>query len=1114
MGAHDTPTHWYKDAVIYELHVKAFRDSDGDGVGDFRGLMEKLDYLQDLGITAIWLLPFYPSPMRDDGYDIADFRGIHPAYGTRRDFKALIREAHRRGLRVITELVVNHTSDQHPWFQAARRARPGSARREMYVWSDDDRRFPETRIIFTDSESSNWTWDPVAGAYYWHRFFSHQPDLNHNNPRVVREVIRVMRYWFDMGVDGMRLDAVPYLCVRDGTSNENLPETHDVIRRFRRAVDERYDDKMLLAEANQWPEDVRPYFGDGDQTHMAFHFPLMPRIFMALRQEDRHPITEILAATPEIPPACQWALFLRNHDELTLEMVTDAERDYMYREYGTDPRMRLNVGIRRRLAPLMDDSMRRIELLNSLLFSLPGTPIIYYGDEIGMGDNIYLGDRDGVRTPMQWSPDRNAGFSSADPAQLYLPVIMDPVYGYTAINVEAQQRNPSSLLHFMRRMLGLRRQHKAFGRGTLEVLHPENRAVLAYLRRYRGEVILVVANLSRYVQPVELDLREHAGLTPVEMIGRAEFPTLGDQPFFLSLGPHSFCWFHLDPQPEPVGAGEPGDRGADPAVPRVELSREWRVLVPDEARRALGDTVLPAYLPRQRWFRGKARGLARVEVEDWCKLGAGFYQVLARAEYDDGGAETYSVPLLVAMGDAARRLARTIPGAVMAHLRTPRGEGVICDALADRTSCVALFRAFADGRRFATPAGGEVRFFPTRALGEEQADEAGQLTIRPLRAEQSNTSMILGDRFVLKAFRVVEAGPNPDLEIGRFLTERTAFDALAPVAGGMEYRRAAGEEPSTLAMLQAFVPNQGDGWSYVLGTIRHHLEECARQGHEAVDPDPGRSLPGIAGEATPGGEPPETMAGSVQALQVLARRTAELHLAMAGEQRLAAFRPRPLDEHFTGSMAGEMVAQAQHALALLEAARGGLPEGSGGLADEVLAAGGDLIAELRDLSGRRFDAVRIRCHGDYHLGQVLRAEDDFVLLDFEGEPQRELVRRGEPQPALKDVAGMLRSLSYAANEGLRELVQRGLAEEPLARGWIDEWERWAGAAFLGTYLRLVEGSRLVPPDPAERARLLRAQLLDKALYELIYELNNRPDWVQVPLTGLAGLARMATRRTT
>jgi maltose alpha-D-glucosyltransferase/alpha-amylase len=536
---------WYKDAIFYELHVKAFYDSNGDGIGDFRGLLEKLDYVQELGVDCIWLLPFYPSPLRDDGYDVADYYGVHPDYGSIQDFKAFLKEAHRRGLKVMTDLVMNHTSDQHPWYQEARRD-PKSPRRNYYVWSDTDQKYTDARIIFTDTERSNWTWDPEAHAYYWHRFFSHQPDLNFDNPRVRRSMFKILRHWLDMGVDGFRADAVPYLFEREGTNCENLPETHAYLKEVRREIDRQYPGRILLGEANQWPSDVRPYFGDGDEFHMAFNFPLMPRIFMALRREDRRPIIDIISQLPEIPNVCQWCLFLRNHDELTLEMVTDEERDYMYHEYAKDPRMKINVGIRRRLAPLMDNGRRRIELLNSLLFTMPGSPIIYYGDEIGMGDNIYLGDRNGVRTPMPWSIDRNAGFSRADAARLYSPVISDPVYGYQAINVEAQLRDSSSLLNWMKRLIRLRKQYPVFGRGAIEFCHPENRKVLAYIRSDEQHTILVVNNLSRFVQPVELDLRHYAGYTPVEIFGETRFPPIGELPYFLTLGPHGFYWFRLE----------------------------------------------------------------------------------------------------------------------------------------------------------------------------------------------------------------------------------------------------------------------------------------------------------------------------------------------------------------------------------------------------------------------------------------------------------------------------------------------------------------------------------------------------------------------------------------
>src|SRR5919112_1256154 len=619
-------TDWYRDAIIYQLHVKSFFDSNDDGVGDFEGVTAKLDYIKDLGVSAVWVLPFYPSPLRDDGYDIADYTNVHPDYGTLDDFRAFVAEAHRRGLKVITELVINHTSDQHPWFQRARRAPPGSPERDFYVWSDDDKKLAGTRIIFTDTESSNWAWDPVAGQYYWHRFFSHQPDLNHNNPRVVEAVIEVMRFWMDMGVDGMRLDAIPYLCVREGTNNESLPETHAVLKRMRAAMDAEYTGRMFLAEANQWPEDVREYFGDGDECHMAYHFPLMPRIFMSVALEDRYPVAEIMRQTPDIPENCQWAIFLRNHDELTLEMVTDRERDYMYRFYAADPRARINLGIRRRLAPLMENDIDTIKLMNSLLLSMPGSPILYYGDEIGMGDNIFLGDRNGVRTPMQWSPDRNAGFSRADPQRLYLPPIMDPVYGYEAVNVEAQAREPGSLLNWMRRMLAVRKTSRAFGRGKLTFLRPGNRKILAYLRELGDEAILCVANVGRSAQPVELDLSRFKGRVPLELLGRTPFPPIGDLPYMLTLPAHGFYWFRLTTD-APVPSWHE-ERIAPEDLPILILFDgwtsffrdrvvPWRIAMADKTRTQLEEQVLPRYLRSQRWYAAKGEAIKGVRLSDY-----------------------------------------------------------------------------------------------------------------------------------------------------------------------------------------------------------------------------------------------------------------------------------------------------------------------------------------------------------------------------------------------------------------------------------------------------------------------------------------------------------------
>jgi len=656
-----TDSHWYKDAIIYEAHVRGFYDSNNDGIGDFAGFTQKLPYLSDLGVTCIWLLPFYPSPLRDDGYDIADYTSINPMYGTLDDFKGFLDAAHGLNMRVLTELVINHTSDQHPWFQRARRAAKGSPERNFYVWSDTDTEYSDTRIIFVDTERSNWTFDQMAGQYYWHRFFAHQPDLNFDNPLVLEAMLGVMRFWLDMGVDGFRLDAVPYLIEREGTINENLPETHDILKRFRQELDAHYSGRVLLAEANQWPSDVRAYFGDGDECHMAFHFPLMPRIFMGLRQEERHPIVEIMNQTPEIPDNCQWAIFLRNHDELTLEMVTDEERDYMYSQYAADPEMRLNVGIRRRLAPLMENSRPRIELLTGLLLSLPGTPVLYYGDELGMGDNIYLGDRNAVRTPMQWNADRNGGFSRADPARLYAPVIMDSVYGYQAVNVEAQERSPHSLLSWMRRIITLRQQDPTFGRGAMEILRPLNRHVFAFIRRYESNnPILVVANLSRTVQGVSLDLARYAGMVPVEMAGGVALPRVTDAPYFVTLAPFGFFWLklqreapaHLGVAPAPIPAEHEPDRSP------LLVGPEWSKLFDGSVRSVLERRHLLAYLQRQPWMDRRA-SLTRTAIVDWGVVSDGdepIFAVTAQAWFDDGADARYALLATITPGERGEEM--------------------------------------------------------------------------------------------------------------------------------------------------------------------------------------------------------------------------------------------------------------------------------------------------------------------------------------------------------------------------------------------------------------------------------------------------------------------------
>jgi len=1031
---------WFKDAIIYELHVKAFNDSNADGIGDFPGLMQRLDYLQSLGVTCIWLLPFFPSPLRDDGYDIADYMDVHPSYGTMDDFRSFLSAAHERDLQVMIELVINHTSDQHPWFQAARHAPPGSPERDYYVWSDSDQKYQGARIIFTDTEKSNWTWDPVAQAYFWHRFFSHQPDLNFDNPQVLEEVLKVMRFWLDMGVDGVRLDAIPYLVERDNTSCENLPETHTLIRKIRAAMDEGYANRIILAEANQWPSDVRPYFGDGDECHMAFHFPVMPRVYMALRQEDRLPIVDIMTQTPEIPDTCQWALFLRNHDELTLEMVTSDERDYMYLAYSADPRTRLNLGIRRRLAPLMDNNRRRIELLHSLLFSLPGTPIIYYGDEIGMGDNVYLGDRNGVRTPMQWNPDRNAGFSRANPARLYSPVIMDPVWGYEALNVEAQQSDPSSLLNWMRNMIALRKLFSVFGRGRLEFLTPPNRKILAYVRSLDGERILCVMNLSRYAQPVDLDLKEFAGLTPIEMLGYVEFPRISNEPYRLTLGPYGFFWLEMHETPE--SAKPPEELGVKVEA-ELNVSQGWAGVIADLER-----LTLPEYLPKQRWFGGKSRQIRKVRVVDWAEF-AGAAMMFLEVSYHDGGAEEYFAPFLIR-------------------------DGALFDALQDDAFCAALLAL------------SEVATRSGKIQGEISVTDPS-LAIRRGSAEQSNSSVIYGDRFILKLFRRQQVGPNPDIEIGRYLTEVAGFDRIPRFEGSIEYFRNGGRR-ADLAIVQGFAENEGDGWTWTTDELERYFETASHTAFPSA-PESARDHVGAY----------------IDAAAVLGRRTAELHLALAASND-PAFAPEALTGGEIDAMAARMRDEITQAFTLLKAGLSRLPDNSIEMAGLVLGRQKRISDRLTlPWQGRDY-GKRTRIHGDYHLGQVLRAKNDFVILDFEGEPARPLEQRRAKYTPLKDVAGMLRSFSYAANSTLMAYTTRHPDDMASLEPWARLWEQAVSAEFLNTYRETAAGGGIVPVADEDFHRLLDACTIEKAVYELTYELNNRPNWIRIPLAGILALS--------
>ncbi len=1076
---------WYKDAIIYQTHVKSFFDHNNDGIGDFAGLTDKLDYIKELGVSAIWLMPFYPSPLRDDGYDIQDYRSINSSYGEMRDVKRFIDEAHRRDLRVITELVINHTSDQHPWFQRARRAKPGSRYRDYYVWSDTDRKYEDTRIIFLDTEQSNWTWDPVAKAYFWHRFYSHQPDLNFDHPPVMEEIKSLLHYWLKMGIDGLRLDAIPYLIEREGTNCENLPETHVILKRIRAEMDEHYPDRMLLAEANQWPEDTQPYFGDGDECHMAFHFPLMPRMYMAVAQEDRAPVTDIMRQTPEIPENCQWAIFLRNHDELTLEMVTEKERDYLWNTYAADRRMRINLGIRRRLAPLMDNDRRKIELMNSMLFSMPGTPVMYYGDEIGMGDNIYLGDRDGVRTPMQWSPDRNGGFSRANPQALFLPPVMDPVYGFDAVNVEAQSRSASSLLNWMRRLITVRRQHKAFSRGTLDFIYPGNRKILAYTRSFEGETILCVVNLSRNAQPVELQLAAYRGRTPVELIGRTTFPPVGDLPYLLTLPGFAFYWFvladeasmpdwHVD-LPEPL-----------PEFVTLVLGRGWGSLLDAKNRKELEDGVLSSFLANQRWFAAKDATIKKLAVTRTIELpgpDGGVLLAMVETRLDGGQVQTYQMPLAIAWGEDNLAMTSPLRPFTIAKARRANKLGAVYDASAGDGLATALLDGLRRERRIELE-GGAATFVKSPALDAVELSETPE--INRLSVEQSNTSMMIDRAMIWKLYRRPLPGPHPEVEIGRFLTDVAGYANTPPLLGSLEVEGTDGT--STLAAAMGFVLNQGDGWAWTLDYLERELETMLLEQE-------------VEGEH----EPAEPFGVYLQLAATIGQRTAELHRAFATPTDDPAFKAESISKADLGRWAKSVTGELGRLPAVLEKLRPRLNEADQADVDGLLAVLPTLEARVEALTDGGIDAQKTRLHGDYHLGQVLVAKGDVYILDFEGEPARDIDERRAKTSPLKDVAGMIRSFYYATAAVIDRLVAHEPTKVEATLPLAIAWRRATMQRFVDSYREHVKGCAAVPENPADLDRLLEFFLIEKAVYEIFYEAANRPAWVSIPIRGVLGL---------
>ncbi len=1088
---------WYKDAIIYEAHVKTFQDGNGDGIGDFIGLTERLDYLQSIGITAIWLLPFYPSPLRDDGYDIADYMNVHSDYGNLQDFKTFLKEAHKRGLQVITELVINHTSDQHHWFQRARQSRKGSANRNFYVWNDTPNKYTEARIIFKDFESSNWTFDPIANAYYWHRFYHHQPDLNFESPSVQKAIFQVLDFWLGLGVDGLRLDAVPYLFEEEGSNCENLPKTHAFLQKLRKYVEKNYPNRMLLAEANQWPEDAVEYFGQSDECHMCFHFPLMPRMFMAIQMEDRFPIIDILDQTPEIPDDCQWASFLRNHDELTLEMVTDEERDYMYKVYATDTKARINLGIRRRLAPLLGNDRRQIELMNIMLFSLPGTPVLYYGDEIGMGDNYYLGDRNGVRTPMQWDGDRNGGFSRANPQKLLLPVIIDPEYHYEAINVEVQSRSANSLLRWMKHLISTTKRFKALSRGDIEFIFPENPKVLAFTRSYEDEKLLIVINLSKYSQPVELDLSDYAGFIPEEVFSQNHFPIIENKPYVITCGAFGYYWFSLKEERRKAFIEESG------VIPEMELESSWTEIFSKDNQEFVLTRIIAPFIKKCRWYASKALSVRRISIVEQIKLPRGMegMLLLVKLSYRDAQSETYQLPISFDTDSRAESIRTNSPQCILAKLTIGQIHGVLYDALYDPEFQLMLLNLIYR-KKLLRGKNGTVLGIPGKKLKAMYRNHEGEWQSQVMKTEQSNSSILYGDELILKLYRKVTDGLNPDPEVSKVLTEKTKFQNIPEFAGTLEYH-CEKMEPFVFGMLQTFEPNQGDAWKLSLDFVSRYLEEAISRVTEKIEPPKlDQTFLNWSADAMP--ELLKDMIGGlyIEMVTLLGKRTGEMHLAFASVEDDPEFAPEPITSMTQRSIYQSMREQARRTMQLFQKNLNRLPQPVKDEAKDVLGFEPDILKHYQRMIKHKMTATRIRIHGDYHLGQVLYTGKDFIILDFEGEPVKPINERRLKRSAFRDIAGMIRSFHYAIYNVLLQNTSFEFEDKNALEPWAELLYQTLKNTFLEAYLATVKEASFIPKNEETLVILLKAYLLDKSIYELSYELNNRPDWIEIPIKGI------------
>ena len=1089
---------WYKDAIIYQLHVLSFYDSNGDGIGDFNGLIQKLDYVKELGVDAVWLLPFYPSPLRDGGYDISDFTDIHPSYGTLGDFKKFIKEAHNRGLRVITELVLNHTSSQHRWFQRARNSKDGSKYRDYYVWNDSPDKYNDARIIFQDFETSNWSWDPVAKAYYWHRFYSHQPDLNFDNENVHKSLFKIIDFWFEIGIDGLRLDAVPYLYEREGTNCENLPETHNFLKKLRDYIDSRYENKMLLAEANQWPEDSCAYFGTGDECHMAFNFPLMPRLYMSMKMEDRFPIIDIMEQMPAIPETCQWAIFLRNHDELTLEMVTDEERDYMYKSFARDPKQRINLGIRRRLAPLLDNDRRKIEMSNMLLFSLPGTPIVYYGDEIGMGDNHYLGDRDGVRTPMQWSSNKNSGFSTCDPQRMFLPVIINYDYHFEAVNVENQERSQSSILWWMRRVIAKRKQYKAFSRGSIRFLDTGNSKVLAFTREYEEEKIFVLINLSRYSQVARINLSDYAGYLPIEVFSRNEFPIIEDSEYVFPLQFKDYFWFELI-KPEQNHADEYDGLNQTISITRTEWNKMTIKTDPDFIKILLG------YIRRNRWFSrrpGKIRNLSIADVFYVQKDELHSFILIINLFYIENKTEIYVLPLSIAMREEAARINDEYPTAILSNVDFGDTDAILYDAAFDPVMHEKILEMIVAGSRLRNKSGTIVGR-PGKYLSKMIKKKDLPLASSPLIKEQLNTSILYGNQLIFKIYRSPQEGKNPEIDLLKYLTEKTHFRQIPVYSGTIEYKTGS-QDIVSLGMLAAYVPNEGSAWDLTQSFLRQFFDKLQLSKNEI--PQVPMDVPSLFQEYQ--AEDTELLSGLadhfyLEMIALLGERTAEMHLALSAEKFDKDFTAEPFSLLYQKSMYQSFRTLVKRTFAELRNNKRSVPGKDQALLDGILDNENILLNRIKTvLETGKIRSLKSRIHGDYHLQQVLFTGKDFSIIDFEGEQNLDLSARILKYCPFRDLAGMIRSFHYAAYTGLTEREDMYPGSSEILERWAEHWYQIVVKQYLRGYLTKAGNASFIPVHQEQIEDLISLFLIEKAILETSRELHRRPDKTGIPLKGL------------